>query len=36
MSEAGRVISVQIHGQRYPIRSALDQEYVTRLAAYLD
>lgn len=36
MNEAGRVISVQIHGQRYPIRSGLDQEYVTRLAAYVD
>ena len=28
-----RVISVEIHGQRYPIRSALDPEYVRRLAA---
>lgn len=36
MSDAARVVSVQIHGQRYPIRSALDQEYVTRLAAYVD
>jgi cell division protein ZapA len=35
-SEAGRVVSVQINGQRYPIRSALDQEYVARLAAYVD
>ena len=24
------------HGQRYPIRSALDPEYVARLAAYVD
>ena len=30
------VISVEIHGQRYPIRSTLDQEYVARLAAYVD
>ena len=30
------VISVEIHGQRYPIRSGLDQEYVTRLASYVD
>ena len=30
------VISVEIHGHRYPIRSSLDQEYVTRLAAYVD
>ena len=31
-----RVISVDIHGQRYPIRSGLDQEYVARLASYVD
>ena len=30
------VISVEIHGQRYPIRSTLDQEYVARLAIYVD
>ena len=35
MSE-GHVISVDIHGQRYPIRSGLDQEYVARLASYVD
>jgi len=35
MSE-GHVISVDIHGQRYPIRSTLDQEYVARLASYVD
>jgi cell division protein ZapA len=32
----GRVISVEIHGQRYPIRSSLDQDYVLRLATYVD
>ena len=32
----GRVITVEIHGQRYPIRSSLDQEYVLRLATYVD
>jgi cell division protein ZapA len=32
----GRVITVEIHGQRYPIRSSLDQDYVLRLAAYVD
>jgi cell division protein ZapA len=32
----GHVISVEIHGQKYPIRSTLDQEYVARLAAYVD
>jgi cell division protein ZapA len=35
MSE-GRVVPVEIHGQRYPIRSALDPDYVTQLAAYVD
>jgi cell division protein ZapA len=35
MSE-GRVIPVEIHGQRYPIRSTLEQEYVVRLARYVD
>ena len=32
----GHVIPVEIHGQRYPIRSTLDEEYVARLAAYVD
>jgi len=32
----GRVIPVEINGQRYPIRSVLEQEYVARLAAYVD
>ena len=32
----GRVIPVEIAGQRYPIRSTLDQEYVARLARYVD
>ena len=35
MSE-GPVIPVEIHGQRYPIRSTLDPEYVSRLASYVD
>ena len=30
------VIPVEIHGQRYPIRSGLDPEYVARLALYVD
>jgi len=30
------VISVEIRGLRYPIRSALDAEYVGRLASYVD
>ena len=31
-----RVIHVEIHGQRYPIRSALDAQYVAELAAFVD
>ena len=30
------VIPVEIHGQRYPIRSGLDPEYVAQLASYVD
>jgi len=30
------VITVEIRGHRYPIRSALDPQYVTRLATYVD
>ncbi|MDR1989853.1 MAG: cell division protein ZapA [Acidobacteriaceae bacterium] len=36
MAEHGRVIPVEIHGQRYPIRSSLEPEYVARLAQYVD
>ena len=36
MSDSSRVIPVEIHGQRYPIRTTLDQEYVVRLASYVD
>jgi cell division protein ZapA len=36
MTEAGRVVSVEIQGQRYPVRSTLDPEYIVRLAAYVD
>jgi cell division protein ZapA len=36
MAPEGRVIPIEIHGQRYPIRSALDPEYVSRLALYVD
>jgi len=35
MSES-RVVHVEIHGQRYPIRSGLDPQYVAELAAYVD
>jgi cell division protein ZapA len=30
------VVTVEIGGQRYPIRSALDPKYVAELAAYVD
>ena len=35
MSES-RVVHVEIHGQRYPIRSGLDPAYVAELASYVD
>src|SRR5438874_4336909 len=36
MNHEGRVVPVEIHGQRYPIRSTLDPDYVARLASYVD
>ena len=36
MPDEGRVVPVEIAGQRYPIRSSLDPEYVVRLATYVD
>ena len=30
------IVSVEIRGQRYPIRSALDAQYVHGLASYVD
>jgi cell division protein ZapA len=36
VSDSGRVVPVDIHGQRYPIRSTLDPEYVARLALFVD
>ena len=33
---ASRVIPVEIAGQRYPIRSHLDPDYIARLAAFVD
>jgi cell division protein ZapA len=32
----GGVVTVEIAGQRYPIRSGLDPAYVVELAAYVD
>lgn len=34
--EDSRVVTVEIHGQQYPIRSGLDPAYVLELAAYVD
>ena len=31
-----RVVTVEIGGQRFPIRSVLEQSYVSELAAYVD
>ena len=31
-----QVVSVEIRGQRYPIRSSLDAQYVGDLASYVD
>ena len=36
MADSDRVVSVEICGQRYPIRSTLDAEYVSRLAGFVD
>jgi cell division protein ZapA len=36
VSDSGRVIPVEIFGQRYPIRTTLEPEYVNRLASYVD
>ena len=30
-----RVVHVEVHGQTYPIRTALDARYVTELAAFV-
>ena len=34
--DPSRIVTVEIMGQRYPIRSALDVEYITHLAKYVD
>jgi len=36
METPSRVVHVEIHGQRYPIRSGLDAAYVAELAAFVD
>jgi len=36
MDGSTRVVHVEIHGHRYPIRSGLDPTYVAELAAFVD
>lgn len=36
MADGVRVVTVEIGGQRFPIRSTLEQSYVSELAAYVD
>jgi Uncharacterized protein conserved in bacteria len=36
MSEASKVVTIEIQGLRYPIRSELDEQYVIELARYVD
>lgn len=36
MSESSRVVSVEVQGLRFPIRSALDEDYIAELATYVD
>ena len=36
MEQTSRIVTVEIHGQRYPIKSTLDAAYVAELAGYVD
>ena len=36
MAPANRIVHVEIHGQRYAVRSDLDPAYVSQLAMYFD
>lgn len=36
MTAESRVVPVEIGGQRYPIRTSLEPDYVARLAVYVD
>jgi cell division protein ZapA len=36
VNPSARVVSVEILGQQYPIRSTLSESYVAHLAAYVD
>ena len=34
--KTSRVVNVEIHGQRYAVRSDLDPDYISQLARYFD
>ena len=36
MADSARVVTIEVAGQRYPIRSTLDPAYVAELATYVD
>ena len=36
MDSSSRVVTVEIQGLRYPIRSTLDEQYIVELASYVD
>jgi cell division protein ZapA len=36
MGTLEQVVSVEVSGQQYPIRTTLDPDYVTQIAAYVD
>jgi cell division protein ZapA len=36
MEQAQQIVTVEIHGHRYPIKSGLDPAYVAELAAHVD
>lgn len=36
MEQTHQIVTVEIHGHRYPIRSALEPSYVAELAAHVD
>jgi cell division protein ZapA len=36
MSEPTRIVPILVQGQQYPIRTALEADYVVRLAAFVD
>ena len=36
MDQTNPIVTVDIHGQRYPIKSSLEAAYVAELAAYVD